>query len=311
MSTWKKIALTVLVLLVLIVIALVIVVPHLADVDRYRPEIVERVEQQTGRRVAIRRLALTILPRLAIRAEDFALGNPPGFPPGDALRVRRIDAELDAGALWNHRIVIRSLDVDEPAITLLSGPQGRWNLESPRRASSGTDRLSAERGLTAPWMRVERASLVSPPAFSLGAISEVNIEGGHVTVADLGPSGEPGSTQVEATGVSSQLRQVEMGALIAFDSTQSGFRTAAIASPSPLAEGNLSIASIRYGAVEATAVKSALRVYPKQFFLDGLNFNLYGGHPEGDITLDFSGPNLVYSAKIHFSGVDMASLLQA
>lgn len=311
MSTWKKVALTILVLFGLIVIALVIVVPRAVDVDRYRPQVVERIEQQTGRPVAIRRLTLTLLPTLAIRADDFELGNPPGFPPGDAVRVRRIDAELDAGALWNRRIVIKSLDVEQPAISLLSGPQGRWNLENPPGSSRGAGRPRGEWGSTAPGIRIASASLVSPPAFSLGAISEVNIEAAQVTVADLKPSGEPGPTQFEATGIASQLRQVDLRALMAFDSTAFAIRAVATAGPLPVAEGNLTIASVRYGAVEATAVKCALRAYPKHLFFDGLNFNLYGGHPQGDVALDFSGPNLAYGAKIRFSGVDMASLLEA
>lgn len=310
MLTRKKISLTILVLLALIVIALVVVAPRLADVDRYRPEVVERLERQTGRPVAIRRLTLTLLPTLAIRADDFALGNPPGFPPGDAVRVRRIDAELAVGALWSHRIVIKSLNVDQPTLTLLSGPRGRWNLENPPGASDAGG-LPGQRGSTPPTIRIVEASLISPAAFSLGAISEVNIEGGHVTVANLTPSGEPGPIQVEATGIASQLRQVDLRALLAFDSAEFAVRPAVATPPSPVAEGNLTIASVRFGAVEATTVKSDLRIQPQQLFFDGLNFNLCGGHSQGGVTLNFSGLSLVYGAKIQFSGVDMASLLEA
>jgi len=87
-------------------------------------------------------------------------------------------------------------------------------------------------------------------------------------------------------------------------------RVTVVAEP-PVAQGNLSIASVRYSAVEATAIQSALRAYPKHLFLDGLHFNLYGGRPQGELALNFSGSNLTYAASVRFGGVDMASLLAA
>ena len=82
MSKGKKIALIVVIALVLIVVGLAIIIPMLFNVDRYRPQVAAQIQQETGKPAQIGRLALTILPQVAIRVDDFSLGNPTGFPHG-------------------------------------------------------------------------------------------------------------------------------------------------------------------------------------------------------------------------------------
>src|ERR1051326_6762376 len=109
MTARRKVALTVLILLTLLVLALSVIVPRLADIDRYRPEVVAGIEKASGRSAAIGKLNLTILPVLAVRADDVAIGNPSGFPAGNFLEIHRVYARLDAGALVHRQVVIRSL----------------------------------------------------------------------------------------------------------------------------------------------------------------------------------------------------------
>src|SRR5580692_3444136 len=120
MTTRRKIALAISLLLALVILVLIVLVPRLADIDRYRPEVISRIEQGSGRSAKIGRLDLTILPVLAVRADDVVIGNPPGFPSGSFLEIHRAYARLDAGALLHRQIVIRSLQLEAPALNLVS-----------------------------------------------------------------------------------------------------------------------------------------------------------------------------------------------
>ena len=82
MSKGKKVALAIVVELVLVIVGLAIIIPLLLNVDRYRPQVIAQIQQETGKPVQIGRLDLTILPQVAIRVDDFSLGNPAGFPTG-------------------------------------------------------------------------------------------------------------------------------------------------------------------------------------------------------------------------------------
>src|SRR5271169_3034226 len=174
MSKLKKIALGLLIFLVVIIVAAVMIVPRLIDVDRYRPEIVERLQTATGKPAEIGKLTLTLFPAVSIRVDDFALGNPKGFPEGDFVKAKQIEAYVDAGALWNRQIVITSLELDEPEIKLLQTARGEWNFATPEPAKT-----------------LKKAALVTAPSFTLGVISKVNVVKGQLSAAKLSASGKP------------------------------------------------------------------------------------------------------------------------
>jgi len=311
MSKGRKIALGIVVALLVIVLALVIVVPLLVDVDHYRPQVVAHVEEATGKPAQIGHLSLSIFPNVSIRVDDFKLGNPRGFPSGDFVDVRRINAVVDAAALWDRQVVIKSLELDDPSINLLSDARGHWNFENPPKQPV-----------------VRQTSAGDKPLFTLGVIAEVIVRGGHVTVSDALTPTQAGPAYAEARGVSSQLQQVDLNAFTASASgtPQGGTRLPLLAEPAstwgatilyaaepsqPAAEGTLSADVLRFQKIQATSVKSKLRLFAKQVFFDDLNFNFCGGRAVGDLELNFGGPNLRYATSARLSSVDMAKLLDA
>ena len=125
----KKVLIIAAVVLAFLTLLLVLVVPRLVDVNRYRTQVAVLLESKTGKPVSIGRLELTLYPHIAIQVDDFAIGNPKGFPSGDFFRAQRIYALLQAGPLWNRKIVIQSLIVQSPVIHLISNTAGK-----PKRA---------------------------------------------------------------------------------------------------------------------------------------------------------------------------------
>lgn len=299
MSKGKKIALGFLIFGVVLLVGLAFVIPLLIDIDRYRPEVARHIREETGKPAEIGRLTLHLFPSVSIRADDFALGNPEGFPKGTFVKARRIFAVVDAGALWDRKVVIKSLELDDPVLNLLQDTRGRWNFENPPKARA-----------------TKPASADGPSSFPLGVIAKVKISGAQLKAANLLASGREGPAYFQGQDVSVELEQVDLNAFTGASAAlgvDSGTLLAYAAEPEgrPAAQGNLAAKSLRFGNLQVTSVKSKLRLFPKQVYFDNLTFDLYDGHALGDLAFNFAGRNPRYSAAAKLSGVNMAKLLEA
>jgi hypothetical protein len=160
----------------------------------------------------------------------------------------------------------------------------------------------------------------------LGVISKVEISGGQLAIANLLPSGQEGPTFFEAHGVSSHLEQVDLNAFIASAMGpreslptghprpgEGGRRTSLVYAPSPhpAAQGTLKAQSLRFGAIQATDIKSSVRLFAKQVFFDDVSLDLYGGRAAGDLSFNFTGENPRYANSARATAVDVAKLLEA
>src|SRR6478735_89276 len=95
----------------MLLLALILVVPAVINVDRYRPQLISYLQEKTGKKVEIGRLALTFFP-VTIHIDHIGVRNPPIFPAGYVLQVARLDAELGLGALLHRQLAIKSLVVE-------------------------------------------------------------------------------------------------------------------------------------------------------------------------------------------------------
>lgn len=307
MSKWKKVALIVVILLVLIVAALAIAIPILFNVDRYRPQVAAEIQEKTGKPARIGRLSLRIFPRVAIRVDDFALQNPAGFPAGDFVAAKRIDAVVDASALWHHQVEINSLELDNLTLNLLEDTHGKWNFENPP-AKPEAPSAGGNNGA----------------AFTLGVISKVTVSNGQFSAASLLPSGAVGPALVDVHEASIDLRQVNLGAFstaaLRPPASASGVFAALAASLNSrvhaddatgpmVAEGTFKADALQFGDVDVTKVSSKLRLYPKQVFADDLDLSCYGGTVNGNLSLNFGGANLDYGIDAKLKGINVEELL--
>src|ERR1035441_4702497 len=197
MSRGKKIALVVLIIFVVVVPGLAIIVPLLVDVDRYRPQVAAQIQKETGKPVEIGRLSLTILPQVAIRVDDFSLGNPAGFPAGDFVKARKIYAVVDASALWHHKVEVTSLEIDDLTLDMLQNTRGKWNFENPPAQSAAPSDPPGD----------------NSASFTLGVISRLKVVRGQFTATSLLASGAPGPSLVAVHGAAIDLHDVNLNAM--------------------------------------------------------------------------------------------------
>ena len=244
------------VMLGLMVVA-VAIVALLANPDRYRPQMIAYLENKTGRQIEIGHLGMSLFPSLSLRLSDFGWKNPPPFPAGYVVKAPVVDAQVDVHALLRGRIAIKLLVLTDPVINIIDDPDGLWNFEIPAVAGQ----LSRLRTLhLSRWGRLPRYRSGVDDCLGSSLID---------------PSDRPGPIVFDANDISAGLRQLDAG-------TATGTPTWVVE------QGGFKAASVRFGSIPTTNVRSKLRIEGKQVFFDNFSVDAHGGKAMGDFSFNLA-----------------------
>ena len=116
--------------LIILVIAALLIVPMFVDIQKYKPEIEEKVSKAVGRPFTIGgELRLTLFPWAGIAFTDLHLGNPPGFKEKDFVSVKSFDVMVKLIPLISKDIQIKRFILKGPKVALIKSKTGRGNWE--------------------------------------------------------------------------------------------------------------------------------------------------------------------------------------
>ena len=274
MTTRRKIVVLLIVLAVCLVAAIVSLSHFFLNPDSYRPQVISYFEQNTGKKVEIARLGLTIFPKITIHLYGFGVKSPPLFPPSYIVKVERADAAVDFWPLLRRNVVIHSLVLESPEINLVSDPDGPWNFENPQTENSKN-------------------------TFPLRSIDKVVIHQGQITMSNLLPSDAAGPVFMEAHGINSELDSVDLAAIVN------------PASPSLSGAGNWNAERLRFGAVETSNVNCKFRLNSREVFFTELKADVYSGKTTGDFSVSLAKRTASFKADAQITGINMTRLLAA
>jgi uncharacterized protein involved in outer membrane biogenesis len=262
--------------IVAVAIGVALLLPVLANPDRYRPELISYLEARTGKQIEVGHIGVNWIP-LSIRLDNFGAKNFKPFPSGYLLKVPRMDVAIDAAALLHRQVVIKTIVLHDPIIKVISDPDGLWNFEHlPSKDSQ------------------ERA-----PIFALGTISRVEITDGQLFASSLiDPSDRPGPVVFEVHNLAATLEQVNFDAFIESAS-------------SDVAQGEMKAGLVRFGAVEAKNLDSKLRLQARHVSFRDVLAEVYGGSARGDLSFDLSGKHVTFKTNARLKGINLAHLLAA
>ena len=274
MTTRRRIALRLIVIVICVMVITILLIPMWFDLDRYRPQIISYFEQTTGKKVEIDRISLSIFPRPTVHIDGFAVKSPPLFPPSYILKVPHADTVLDFWGLLHRDVVIRSVVLDQPKINLISDPDGPWNFENPETPNSKN-------------------------LFPLGVIDKVTINHGQLVASILLPSDAQGPVFLEAHDISSELDRVDLAAIV--NPTSSALN----------GQGNWKADRLRFAALDTTSVDAKFRLESRAVFFTDLKADIYGGKATGDFSISLAKSTPTFKANSQVHGINTARLLAA
>jgi len=158
---WVWLVATPIVLVLLAWAALAILLPPARATQVVRDQLAKTL----ARDVRFDRVSISLWPPVRLAVQRFEMAEPGGFSNGTACSVGAVQLDVDALALFAHRVVVRRLTLDSPALHLMLGADGHTNFE----------------GLGAAPAPPAKAG---PPPMDI-AISEFRVKNGSVLVDDL------------------------------------------------------------------------------------------------------------------------------
>jgi uncharacterized protein involved in outer membrane biogenesis len=287
MAKLKKTIVIILSVIVVLILIAAVLIPWAANVDRYRPYIVAQIEKQTGSRVSIGHLSLRILPRVAIRADQVTVDNPPNFPHGQFITAASLSIDIDLSGLWSRRINIRTVEIASPVVRLLSNPRDQWNVPTPSRSG------------------VRPAAYQTALPGQIAFTPDVTVTNGQLSVARVGDDGRVEPATVVVQGIDCHLTAQGIAAFTASSaltgtSGRMPFRRAPYvrsiaylvppASPGGVDAGTIRALHFTAASLTADNLSARLRAQPERIFVDDLKFEFYSGRGDGNFALNLSGP---------------------
>jgi AsmA protein len=173
----KKLLIGVAVLIVLVIVVAV-AAPFFIPVDTYKNEIVAAVKESTGRDLQINgKVSFSLLPSLALEANDVAFANPPGASTPQMAKLAKLQVQLKLLPLLSRRVEVDRLVLVDPVIALEVDKQGKPNWQFTPAAPAAATRA--------------RPAQPATPAASGGGttlsgitLDDVRLENGQISYLD-------------------------------------------------------------------------------------------------------------------------------
>ena len=102
--------------LAVVVVGGVVTLKLLFPPEKLQALVVPQLESRIGRDVQLASVRLKVFPRIAVRLDDLAIANPPGFSSEPALRVDALDLQVRLWPLVRKEIELGQVRLVRPTI---------------------------------------------------------------------------------------------------------------------------------------------------------------------------------------------------
>ena len=170
-STLKWIIIAVVALIVILLI-----LPFVIPVNSFRPTIEQKASEALGRKVQIGNLSLSILGG-SLGADDLSIADDPKFSTSPFLTAKKIKVGVELMPLiFSRQLNVTEITIEEPQVTLLKDPSGKWNFSSFGNSSGQVQPAQPTAKQPAPSSGGNAAQSVS--------VKELTLEDGQITVGN-------------------------------------------------------------------------------------------------------------------------------
>ncbi len=163
---------------IVLLVILVILLPFIVDLNQYQAQYRPIIEDALNRKIELKDIRLTIVPRLGVRIAGFAVLDDPSFSAGPFASLASLDVGIKLWPLFSKRIEVEEITLHDPLITAIKNREGILNASTLGKKGAPKPDGAApapEPSTTEGPLRI----------LALLAVDRVSITGGKLTYRDL------------------------------------------------------------------------------------------------------------------------------
>ena len=155
-----------------VLVLLLVIAPFLIPVNQFKPTIEHKASTAIGREVKVGNLSLSLIGGSLV-AEGFSIGDDPKFNQSPFLTAKSVKVGVELLPLiFSKTLNVTGVTIEDPEVTLLRSPTGRWNYSSFGGLATKTE------GAQTPALKAPEAPS-SPTEFS---IKQLDLRDGRISV---------------------------------------------------------------------------------------------------------------------------------
>ena len=163
--------------LLVLIVAGAVTLKVLFPAEKLRAMVVPRIEERLGREVQLSSVKLRIFPRIAVRLDDLAIANPPGFSARPMLELDALELDLRLWPLLRREVELGQVRLVRPVIRYEVLADGTSNFQGLGGAEGEAERAPAA---------AQAGGDVPPEAAAAGAffVSDLRLTQGTLLYSD-------------------------------------------------------------------------------------------------------------------------------
>ncbi|HEY3196471.1 MAG TPA: AsmA family protein [Nitrospirales bacterium] len=155
---------------ILVLILIAVVLPFVVDLNTYQARYLPLIEESLNRKVTLKDLRLTILPRLGVHITEFTVMDDPLFGTSPFATLRSLDVGVKLIPLLRGRVEIDQIIIREPSVTVIKNSLGLLNISTLGRKLPQQPKEPQEKEAGAAPLQL----------LSLLAVDRLSVSNGHV-----------------------------------------------------------------------------------------------------------------------------------
>jgi AsmA protein len=220
--------LTIVGIVVVVLLLIAIILPHVIDVNHFKPEIQTQITDALGRSVTIGNIELAIFSG-GVKVDDVVIADDPHFSPSPFLQAKEVKVGVALMPLiFSHRLEVSSFTVTDPQVSLLRSPSSQWNFSTMGAGgakSKKSENSSAPTNIAVAELKISNGTIVVGTTGShqkTQTYKEVNLEASDLSYTTQFPfkfsAKTPGDGSVKLEGKAGPIDATD-AALTPLDAT--------------------------------------------------------------------------------------------